>query len=457
MTFARWLRQQVILQHQEDKMPPVPSHGLLSAYRAITLAAGPFAYPAAAMLKAGLGGGLVDDAQSRFGHYPRVNVAESAGPRLWLHASSVGEVFAAKPVLDALFRVFPAACFVVSTGTPSGFRQAKALFGGSATVVAAPFDFPQAVNKALDWFEPHALILLETELWPNFILEAAKRGCAVALVNGRISARSVGRYVALKSLFAPVFERMSVFSMIGPEDAARIRRMGATAGRIRISGNAKYDALDEKARRGPDETVKRLLANLEGPIFVAGSTRTGEEEAVALAFGQMLAEYPKARLVLAPRHVERTPQVTGVLSSFGLSFELFSDLVAASRPFSAPVLLVDRMGPLFSLYWASNFAFLGGSLVPKGGHNVLEPAAWAKPVIFGPHTDDFADAANILQKTGGAIRVKGAKELADAVLNLCRFPREAELMGAKAKRALLAHQGAAERHSRAVADVLKGW
>ncbi|MBI5843103.1 MAG: 3-deoxy-D-manno-octulosonic acid transferase [Deltaproteobacteria bacterium] len=420
---------------------------LLSVYRALTLAASIAAYPAA-------GKGPPGGAASRFGRYPKVYVPDTAGPRLWLHASSVGEAEAARPLFDALALRFPRAAFVVSTGTSHGFERAEALFEGAATVVPAPLDFPRSVKNALDSFHPHALILLETELWPNWIMEAAKRGCAVALVNGRISARSVGRYVALKSLFAPVFERMSVFSMIAAEDAARIRKMGAPKNLIRISGNAKYDALDEKARRGPDEGVKRLLGDLGGPVFVAGSTRTGEEEAACFAFSRMLAEFPAARLILAPRHVERASAVESVLHSFGLSFDRLSDLSASGRPFSAPALLVDRMGPLFSLYWASDFAFLGGSLVPKGGHNVLEPAAWAKPVLFGPHTEDFSEAASLLEKTGGGIRVKSAGELASAALDLCRNPRHAELMGQKARKALFAHQGAADRHAQAVADVL---
>lgn len=420
---------------------------LLSFYRAITLAASLAARPAA-------WGGPPDKAASRFGRYPLVDVPDSSGPRLWLHASSVGEAEAARPLFDALALRFPRAAFVVSTGTSHGFERAEALFEGAATVVPAPLDFPRSVKSALDSFHPHALILLETELWPNWIMEAAKRGCAVALVNGRISARSVGRYVALKSLFAPVFAKMSVFSMIAAEDAARIRKMGAPKNLIRISGNAKYDALDEKARRGPEEDVKRLLGTLGGPVFVAGSTRTGEEEAACLAFSRMLGEFPAARLILAPRHVERAPAVESVLRAFGLSFSRWSDLYASNRPFSTQALLVDRMGPLFSLYWAGNFAFLGGSLVPKGGHNVLEPAAWAKPVLFGPHTGDFSEAASLLTKTGGGIRVKSAGELADAALYLCRNPGHAILMGQKARKALLAHQGAADRHAQAVADVL---
>jgi len=405
-------------------MRPLPS--LLSVYRALTLAASLAAHPAA--------GGSSGGQASRFGRYPKVYVPDTAGPRLWLHASSVGEAEAARPLFDALALRFPRAAFVVSTGTPHGFKRAEALFEGAATVVPAPLDFPRSVKSALDSFHPHALILLETELWPNWIMEAAKRGCAVALVNGRISARSVGRYVALKSLFAPVFGRMSVFSMIAAEDAMRIRKMGAPGNLIRISGNAKYDALDEKARRGPEEGVKRLLGDLGGPVFTAGSTRTGEEEAACLAFSRMLGEFPKARLILAPRHVERAPAVAEVLRSFGLSFSRLSDLYGSGRPFSAQALLVDRMGPLFSLYWASDFAFLGGSLVPKGGHNVLEPAAWAKPVIFGPHTEDFSEAAVLLIKTGGGIRVKSAGELASAALDLCRNPVHAILMGQKARK-----------------------
>ena len=431
-----------------------PAGWLLPVYRAASMA-GFLPAAAGALAWSRLFGKGTTGLPQRLGSYGRRPGRGGEGTRLWIHAASVGEAEAAGPIAAALRERLPGLSLVVSAATVHGHRRAREIFAGRAEVVFAPLDFIPPVRRALDFFRPQGLVLLETELWPNWICEAAARGMAVALVNGRISARSVGRYESLRALFGPVLEKISAFSMIAPEDAHRVRRMGAPAGRISIAGNAKYDGLAERADPALAREARRMVGEPPGPVFAAGSTRGGEEEIAAEVFARLRAELPGARMILAPRHVERADEAARILSSRGLPFERYSLLSRAGASLAAPVLLVDIMGPLFSLYATADFAFLGGSLVRKGGHNVLEPAAWGKPVLFGPHTEDFSDAAVLLEKAGGGIRVRDASGLARAVLSLARAPEDARERGRRARRVLLAHQGAAARHAAAVTEALR--
>ena len=393
----------------------------------------------------------------RLGRYPATALSHAKGsPRIWLHAVSVGEAAVAAQVAQALAARLPGCGVVLSTSTATGQEHAMRLAGDRAACVFAPIDFIGSVRQALKAIRPDVMAFIETELWPNWIVEATRRNVLCALVNGRISERSIGRYMKLKPLFASVLGRMDAFSMISEKDAERIRRMGAPSGRVTVSGNAKYGGLAGQATQEARDRVARVLG-LEGgcPVFVAGSTRTGEEEAVLDAFQDVRRAFGAAKLILAPRHVERTDSVGALIRARGLAFQTYTDLEASGSGARAPVVLVNRIGPLFSLYSAADVVFCGGSLVDLGGQNLMEPAAWGKPVLYGPHTGDFADARTFLENTGGGLLVKDGKDLSRQVLHLLQQQDQALAMGENARRAAASQAGAAQRHAEVLIRLLR--
>ena len=396
------------------------------------------------------------DFSQRLGLYPASTRVLSGGPpRIWIHASSVGEIGAAKAVTDALGRILPEFGLVVSAGTFFGRERAQGLFGDNAATVYAPLDFKGPVRKAMRWFSPHVLVLLETEIWPQWILQASKMGIPTILANGRISSRSIKSYLRLKPLFSEVLGSMSGFSMIGPDDARRIRAMGAPAAKVVVNGNAKYDFLANHAHSCEEDGAEGILPPGSGPVIVAGSTRTGEEGAVLDMFIRIKKQHPAAILILAPRHIERKREIGLLIKSRDLDFEPLSFVRNSPSPLNAPVLLVDLMGHLLSLYSLANVVFCGASLVELGGQNVLEPASWGKPVLYGPHMDDFAEARDLLEAEGGGKTVKDPEDLTHQILDLLANPEKAKNMGEKALSCIQTRRGAAERHARVISSFIK--
>lgn len=395
------------------------------------------------------------DFSQRLGLYPGCTRAQAEGaPKIWIHASSVGEVGVAKAVSDALKAMAPEAGFVISAGTHYGRERARVLFGDSAAAVYAPLDFKAPVQKALRWFRPDVLVLLETELWPQWILQAANMGIPTVMANGRISSRSIKSYLRFKSFFTEILGAMSAFSMISLDDAQRIKAMGARPGRIAVNGNAKYDFLADHARSASDAPLHSLLPQGSGPVIVAGSTRNGEEEAILDMMVQVRKKHPNATLILAPRHIERTAEAAAIIQGRGLAHETFSALEERGAPLKAPVLLVDRMGCLLNLYSLADVVFCGASLVELGGQNVLEPASWGKPVLYGPHMDDFAEARDLLEAAGGGRTVRDWEDLTNQMLNLLSDSRAAKEMGARALSCIQSRRGAAARHAAVIRRVI---
>jgi 3-deoxy-D-manno-octulosonic-acid transferase len=318
-------------------------------------------------------------------------------------------------------------------------------------------DLPFSVRRALLRVRPHALVFLETEIWPTWIEEARSLGIRTALVNGRISPRSLEGYLRFRFFFRTVLSRIDAFSMITEGDARRIRAMGAETSRVRVNGNAKYDLLAEQVEGGAEEAVRRSLNLGEGePLLVAGSTRSGEEAQVLDAYDRVAAAFPGTVLVLAPRHIERGPGIAGLVRNRGYPCQLRSRLLERGETRSAPVLVLDTFGELFRLYSAATLVFCGASLVPLGGQNPLEPAVWGKPVFYGPHMEDFGDAVTLLEEQGADGRVESAEALARAAVRLLGDPGERALRGERARRAVLVNRRAARRHARVVADLLVG-
>ena len=379
----------------------------------------------------------------------RVPPPPSPRGRFWVHAVSVGEVMAAVPLVQALRARWPAADIVVSTVTATGERVARARLTEAAATVTFPLDFGRAVRRAVRRVDPGCFIALETELWPNLLRVLRRAKIPSVLANGRISDRSYRRYKLVRPLFRRVLEDMTLFCMQSEEDARRIIGLGAPPERVLVTGNLKMEAPSGDA--GAEQLWRRLLHLGHAPVVVAGSTHRGEEAIVLDAF---LAARPAAddlRLVLAPRHPERLDEVEALAQGRGLAVVRRSRVSAGT---GAPVILLDTMGELASLYAVADVIFVGGSLVPIGGHNVVEPALHAKAVLFGPHMTNFRDAAGLLLRADAAIQVKDGVELAAALGRLLGDAPARTALGRAAWSAVRAHQGACVRTVAALERVL---
>jgi 3-deoxy-D-manno-octulosonic-acid transferase len=362
-------------------------------------------------------------------------------PPLWVHAVSVGEVLAAVPLVRQIEARWPELPILMSTVTDTGRGVGLQRLPGKPFVFF-PLDFGWVVNRALDRIRPRAVLLTETELWPAFIRACTRRGIPVVAVNGRISPRSYPRYRRVRFWFGRVLREVRLFCMQSPEDAARIRDLGAPADRVHVVGNLKFDlAGDEDPGEGA--RVRGMLGLApDRPVLVAGSTHKGEEPVVLEAFARARDAVPDLALVLAPRHPERLDEVAGLLREARLRWARRSQ---APVPGETAAILVDTMGELARLYAAGTVVYIGGSLVPVGGHNVLEPAAHGRPVLFGPHMGNFAEMARLFLEQGAGLQVQDAAGLAAGAVRLLADPAEAARMGSAGRRIVATHRGAAQR------------
>jgi len=403
-----------------------------------------------------LTGRYSENLNQRLGLYPAQLVEGITGaPRIWIHAASVGEVSAAAAIIKSLFRLIPECAVILSTTTEHGQAFAKNKLGANATCIFAPVDFVVSVRKALATIKPDILVCLETEIWPNWLIECYRMGVKTALVNGRISVRSIKGYLRIRPLIKETLKHVRAFSMIREADAERIKMIGAPEERIEINGNAKYDLLLQNVDTLQKTTMEKLFNLKENePVFVAGSTRTSEEDIVLDVYEKIIQSIPEALLIIAPRHVQRSDQIKTLVEDRGFSYQFGSDLKAGGLR-TASVVIIDTIGDLQAIYSIASIVFCGGSLVPLGGQNILEAAAWGKPVLYGPSMEDFLDAKELLEKTGGGIQVKDGRELADKTEYYLTNPDAAERTGALARKALLANQGAAGKHAAVIYRILQ--
>jgi 3-deoxy-D-manno-octulosonic-acid transferase len=369
--------------------------------------------------------------------------------RFWVHAVSVGEVMAAVPLVQALRARWPAADIVLSTVTATGERVARARLSEAAAMVTFPLDFPRAVRRTVDTVGAGCFIALETELWPNLLRALRQAKVPAVLANGRISDRSYRRYRLVRRLFRRVLDDVALFCMQSEEDARRIISLGASPERVLVTGNLKMEMPSGEA--GAEQLWRRLLHLGQAPVVVAGSTHRGEEAIMLEAFLATRRAADDLRLVLAPRHPERLDEVEGLARSRGLEVVRRSRVSAKN---GAPVILLDTMGELASLYAVADVIFIGGSLVPVGGHNVVEPALHAKPVVFGPHMTNFRDAAALLLRNDAAIQVGDGAQLAATLGRLLADAPGRAARGRAAWSAVRAHQGACVRTIAALERVL---
>jgi 3-deoxy-D-manno-octulosonic-acid transferase len=365
-------------------------------------------------------------------------------PSIWLHAVSLGEMSAAAPLLRALRLRFPEIPLVVTTATPAGRARAAALIEGGADIRFLPYDTPGSVRRFLKRVRPRAAIIMETELWPNLLRECERRGIPVLLASARLSAKSVTQYRRFGSLFAGVFSKNLLVAAQSAEDAERFRSIGAAAERTVVVGNVKFDVSVDAAIAEAGRALRVAYAGTR-PVWIAGSTHAGEEEQLLDAHALLLASTPNAVLLLVPRHKDRFAGVAELLARRGVKFarrsRMASGAEAPQLPSDAPVLLVDTVGELATLYASADVAFVGGSLVPTGGHNLLEPAALGLPVLTGPSYFNGKEIAQLLLARGAALEVKNAPDLAAVLQRLLAAPDMREPIGAVGKEIIAENRG----------------
>lgn len=361
-------------------------------------------------------------------------------PRCWIHAVSVGESAAAVPLVEGIRRRWPELGILVSTITPTGARIVGERLAGTAVHRYFPIDLAGPVCRALDAARPRFFIAIETELWPNFLRALARRRIPAMIANGRISDRSFRRYRWVRGLMRRVLADVSVFAMQTDEDARRIIALGAPPSRVVVTGNLKGDLLPEAAGDDPAGWRARLHLGAGARLWIAGSTHRGEEAVVLDAFLRARNRCPELALLLAPRHPERAGEVEALIRERGLRAARRSRLPADGTP--GAVIILDTVGELAALYALAEIVFVGGSLVPIGGHNVLEPAMRGKPVLVGPHMSNFREGAELLQRSGGGLVVKDAPELERELAHLLEDRDLARRMGDAAREAFAGRQGA---------------
>jgi 3-deoxy-D-manno-octulosonic-acid transferase len=393
----------------------------------------------------------------RFGFIPAEDVARVKGfGTIWIHAVSVGETLAVRPLLTALKERYPEKKLVVSNVTETGREMALKLKEPDLCIYF-PFDFGFAVRRSLRLIAPELVIVVETEIWPNFMKVATDQGTPAVMVNGRISDRSLGRYLRLKWFFRPVLGMFSALCMQSAEDARRIIAIGAPSDRVHVTNNLKFDLpVMPHLLELRQELRERYRIPPEAPVLVAGSTHQGEEEEVLTAYRSLLAERKELFLVLVPRHPERAVDVAAHLQREKIPFTLRSRLDERPAPFSrGEVLLVDGVGELMSFYALSDLVFVGGSLVPTGGHNILEPASLGIPVLFGPYMNNFREITALVLEAEAGIQVRDGGELLPVVKGLLDDADRRSALGDNGLRLMERLGGSTARHMDVIDRVLR--
>ena len=387
----------------------------------------------------------------RLGKVPERLARHQSRPAIWVHAVSVGELIAVSDLITELTRRFPGHRVVVSTTTAAGQTLARTRFGRNS-VFYFPLDFRFAIRPYLRTLRPQLIVIAETEFWPNFLRLAHQGGARIAIVNARISDRSYPGYRRFRRFWMRVLRPIDIFLTQTEEDRRRLGDMGASVERIQVSGNLKFDV----SLPSPTAIVSSLRSAFQqaqaGPVLVCGSTVDGEEPLLLRAFENVLASHPRAVMILAPRRLERFDEVAQLLQQLGIRFWRRS--LWSGDPISGGVLLIDSIGELASLYALGDVAFVGGSLVPRGGHNIIEPARHGVPIVVGNHTENFRDIVGLFQSRD-AIRIVGPAELPLVFLELFSNEAERTALGRRAADTLRSQTGATQKTMEALEKLLK--
>ena len=376
----------------------------------------------------------------RFGFF---TPSESNKDVIWLHAVSVGETLAAVPLVKALQEKYSDHRLLITCMTPTGSERITAAFGDSVDHSYAPYDTPGAVARFLQRVQPKMLIIMETELWPNTVAACYKRQIPVILANGRLSEKSARGYARVSKLSGPMVAQLTAVAAQHGDDGGRFTALGLPAEKLHITGNIKFDLeLNAQIRQSAEALRQQWGGAHQRPILLAASTHRGEDEIILQAFNLIKQSVNNALLVLVPRHPERFNQVGDLCLDAGYSLARRSNNDSTDN---ADILLGDTMGELMTFFGACDIAFVGGSLVANGGHNMIEPAAWGKPTLSGLSVFNFAEVSRLLAEAGGLSLVEDAAALAESVIELMKNPEQAQQMGLSAQQVAEANRGALER------------
>jgi 3-deoxy-D-manno-octulosonic-acid transferase len=387
----------------------------------------------------------------RLGRIPP-RLTQSNQPSIWIHAVSVGEVLAVSRLVEELKKQFPDHRVMVSTTTDTGQTLARTRFGAES-VFYFPLDLAFAIRPYLAALQPELIVIAETEFWPNFLRLAHAGGARIAVVNARISDGSWPGYRRFRRILTKVLASVDLFLAQSGEDATRLRAIGAPPDRVQVTGNLKFDV--------PAPPTPAIVASLRAvfqtnniaPVIVAGSTVDDEERILLRAFMDVLASHPRAVMILAPRHPERFSEVAELLTQLNVPFWRRS--LWSGGSLQGGVLLLDTIGELAALYALADVAFVGGSLVPRGGHNIIEPARHGVPIVVGYHTENFRDMVALFQSRD-AVRIVGPAELLRTLMDLISSPDERTALGRRALETLQSQMGATQRTIQALEKLMAG-
>ncbi len=379
--------------------------------------------------------------RQRFGDYRAFQkFSEDQGPVFWVHAVSVGEVMAAKAWIRGWREAHPETRMVVTTVTPTGQKMAQDLAGEKVAVCYAPLEYSFSVRRFLNTFKPQMLLLMETELWPNLVIQASKRGLKVGMMNARLSERSAKRYLHWKHFLGGVFRRIDFVLAQTEDDRVRFLSLGIAPERVEVAGNMKFDNVSLTPPSSDELQTFRSKWGLEASdrVWVAGSTHEGEEEIFFRIFSHLKKKIPALKAVVAPRHIERSPEIYRLLKRFGLSGSLSAD--PSAGPFD--VLILNELGILKKVYGLAELVLMGGSLIPHGGQNPIEPAALARPILAGPHVFNFQQVYKFLKQRRGVVLIQNESELEEQALRILSNPEEGQSLGSQAQEVVRSFQGA---------------
>ena len=392
-----------------------------------------------------------------------------SAPCFWVHAASVGEMLASRPLVKALDETFPDWEVILSTNTNTGLSVARKDFGDKLSFYF-PFDLSWLDRKALTLLRPACILLIELEIWPNFLVAAHERRIPVIVVNGRISAKSVRAFKTIMRLSGAFREalnaRENFYCARSQADASRFLELGIAEERVLVTGNVKYDSLPIEVPLERKERLRQIFKlRPEDLVLVGGSTHPGEEEILLRVFKTLKTELPALRLILVPRHIERAPEIEEKVLALGLPCVRRSRLAVSEAnllegqvipPEREGIIVVDTVGELQHIYSLAHCVFVGKSLKGIGGQNVMEPAGLARPILFGPHMENFSEEANLLLESGGARKVGDEGELLEAARDVLTHSQPAEAMGQRAREVVLKNRGATLRSLEVLERLLKG-
>lgn len=375
----------------------------------------------------------------RFGFMP----ADVPKQCLWVHAVSVGETLAAVPLVKGFQQKHPDVPVLITTMTPNGAKQVNASFGNTARHVYLPYDLPSAINRFISTINPKMLIIIETELWPNMLHVCQQKQIPVLLANARLSEKSATNYARFPAIVQPMLKGITELAVQTSVEAERFKMLGAPSDRIEVTGTVKFDIVisDEIRQRGKQLREKW---GVDRPVLIAGSTHAGEDEIILEAFEEIKNKLPNALLLLTPRHPERAQDVAALCKKRGFSLVIHSENPTVTP--ETDIYLTDVIGQLLTQYGASDVAFVGGSLVPTGGHNVLEPAAFGLPILTGPYMFNFTESEHLLRQAGALWQINNAEELANKVVDLLQNSQARQQAGLAGQQVIEKNRGAVQKH-----------